>query len=97
MPSIAIASQQSTGHDCWPPSPAIGPYSTKTFINGRGIQLLNTTYYTDHSCGDSVHTGRHTVEASGKTFVEGIAACRVGDQISCGDTIGQGSENSFSG
>lgn len=96
MPAIALEGQNSTGHLCYPPTNAVGAYSTKTFINGKAIQLLGLTFYSDHNCGDSVHTNRVTVEGSSKTFVEGVSVCRIGDQISCGDTVGQGSENSFS-
>ena len=37
------------------------------------------------------------VSGSPNVFVNGKALCRVGDSISCGDTMAQGSPNVFAG
>lgn len=97
MGAIAVADQVSTGHDCYPPTQAIGPFTTKTFIKGKPIQLATLTKYADHECGDHVHTNRTVVSGSSTTFIQGYPVARIGDPISCGDTVGQGTENTFCG
>jgi uncharacterized Zn-binding protein involved in type VI secretion len=99
MPSIALESKVSTGHDCFPPVPAVGPYTTKSFFNGLAIQLKDTTRYQPHTCGRTTHAGetRLVIQGSGTFFLEGKAVARIGDSIACGDAVSEGSSNSFIG
>jgi uncharacterized Zn-binding protein involved in type VI secretion len=99
MPSIALESKVSTGHDCFPPVPAVGPYTTKSFINGLAIQLKDVTRYQPHTCGRTTHSGgtRLVIEGSSTFFLEGKAVARIGDSIACGDAVSEGSSNSFIG
>lgn len=98
MPAVALEGKLSTGHGCFPPTNAVGPYTEKTYINGLKVQLLNHTKYAAHACG-IVHTedDRITSSASSTFFFEGKQVCRIGDDIACGDYIAQGSENTFIG
>jgi uncharacterized Zn-binding protein involved in type VI secretion len=99
MPAISLEAQQSTGHGCFPPTAAVGPYTTKSFFNGKPIQLLGTTQYQAHTCGNTTHpTSARKVSSSSSTFYfEGIKVARIGDDIACGDTIAEGSQDSFIG
>jgi len=99
MPAISLESMQSTGHGCFPPTPAIGPYTTKSFINGKTVQLLGHTKYEAHTCGIVTHSPdeRITSGSSGTFYFEGKLVCRIGDAIACGDTIAEGSSNTFIG
>ena len=96
MAGIALQSQLSTGHDCWPPTNSISNFTTRTTINGLAIQLIGTRY-NPHSCNNTTHDNIVVIEGSSNTFFEGIAVARIGDALSCGDTIGQSSFNSFVG
>ena len=97
MPAIALQSQSSTGHGCFPPTGAIGPYTTTSYINGKLIQLRGTTQYSAHTCGTVTHSpGARTVSSTAGTFyMEGILVAMIGDSINCGDAIAEGSQDSF--
>lgn len=99
MPAIATEHTPSTGHDCFPPTNAIGPYSTRTTINGKGIQLKGVTMYAPHTCGKVTHPSeaRKVVEGSDTITVEGIPVVRIGDLIACGDAVAVGSTDTFGG
>lgn len=99
MPAIATEQNPSTGHDCFPPTSAIGPYSTRTRINGKYIQLKGITMYAPHTCGKTTHTPeqRKVIEGSSNITVEGKPVVRIGDLIACGDAVSKGSDNTFGG
>lgn len=99
MPAIAIEATTSTGHACFPPTNAIGPYSTKTRVNGKFIQLEQYTMYAAHTCDETTHPPeeRKVTTGSTKVFVEGKPVARIGDPIDCGDAVAVGSSNTFAG
>lgn len=99
MPAAVRIGDMSTGHGCFPPTPMVDSPVSKTFINGvkPGVVSPNSTHAT-HSCGRVTHPqGAQRSHASGSsnTFIEGFPAARIGDNISCGDAIAQGSPNTF--
>ncbi len=101
MPAVVRIGDMSTGHDCFPPTSMQGTPVSKTFINGRKPGVRNgQSFHQTHSCGDTVHPAPEARSHSGgssNTFIEGFAASRIGDNISCGDAVGQGSPNTFIG
>lgn len=99
MPAVALESKQSTGHGCFPPTAAIGPYTTTSYFNGLKIQLKDTTKYAPHSCGLVTHQDmeRLVTTASSTFYFEGKQVARISDDIACGDCIAEGSENAFIG
>lgn len=99
MPAVALEAKPSTGHGCFPPTQAVGPYTTKSFFNGSAIQLKGKTKYAPHTCGQETHPseGRITSSGSSTFFLEGKAVCRIGDDIACGDAIAGGSPSAFVG
>lgn len=99
MPAIALEGQKSTGHSGFPPTQAVGPYTTKSFFNGKAIQLKDVTSYESHTYSRISHSPEQRVvtEGSSTFFLEGKSVARIGDSIKCGDTIAQGSSNSFIG
>lgn len=84
----------STGHTCFPPTACNETPATKTYINGLLAQCQGSRFL-QHRCGKTTHLAsiRNTVSGSSKVFIEGQAAIRIGDDIACGDTSGQGSPN----
>ena len=99
MPSIALEGKISTGHGCFPPTNAVGPYTETSFFNGLKVQLLDYTKYSAHTCGLVTHSPeeRITSSASSTFYLEGKQVCRIGDDLACGDTIAEGSETAFVG
>lgn len=99
MPSIALQGGKSTGHDCFPPTPDVGPYTTTSFINNKAIQLRGVTEYATHSCGKTTHpqNTRKIKDPGGSTFfLEGKPVAFVGDELTdTGDRVGKGSSDSF--
>ena len=98
MPAVSRLGDMSTGHGCFPPTDMVLTPVTKTFFNGiiSGVKD-SACQFTTHSCGIVTHPQAERFVSSGaaKTFIEGIAAARIGDDIACGDTIAEGSTNSF--
>jgi uncharacterized Zn-binding protein involved in type VI secretion len=94
MSAITRLGDLTTGHGCFPPMPSITA-STNVFCNGIGVVRVSDVY-TGHCCGPACHGG---VLAAGSStvFVNGRALGRIGDLVSCGDHVGQGSSNSFCG
>lgn len=83
----------STGHDGYPPRPAVQA-SDNVFINNKGAVRLGDKWavHCRRSCHDGVsYTGSNVV------FINNRAAVRIGDKISCGDTVAQGSTNVYIG
>lgn len=97
MPAVALQGQMSTGHGCFPPTAAVGPYTTKSYFNGKPIQLRGTTQYAPHTCGTTTHpSSARKVSAAGGTFyLEGKLVAMIGDMIDCGDAVAEGSPTSF--
>ena len=66
------------------------------FINERGAGRLNDTY-ASHSCKiHSSHVG-HVSNGSTTVFINGRPAARIGDSISCGGSVAEGSPDVFIG
>ena len=86
----------SSGHGCFPPTAINSTPVSKTFINGIKAAVVDAGLV-NHRCGKTTHFNRKVTSGSGKVFIEGKAACRISDSVSCGDTIGQGSSNTYFG
>lgn len=98
MPAVALKSSKSSGHGCFPPTGVASTPVKKTKINGE-FPLVNDSscLFVSHVCGNTTHAGATRSVSSGasKTFIEGKPAARIGDDISCGDAIAKGSNNTF--
>lgn len=99
MPAVALQDRLSSGHGCFPPTNAVGPYTTRTKVNGKFVQLKDITRYSAHTCGKTTHPteGRIVVEGATQVYFEGKQVARIGDLISCGDAVAYGSSNTFAG
>ena len=92
MPAALRLSDQSTGHDGWPPTPAVTS-SGNVFINGLGAVRISDQYQ-PHTHLNHTHTPIQS-KGSPNVFINGLAAARIGDELSCGDMSAQGSSNVF--
>lgn len=95
MAYAALENDMSTGMDGFPPSAAIGPYSSKTKINGKYIQLKGYTKYSAHTLGTVTHTADQRIVATASTTlkIEGRYVARIGDTLTDNDSIATGSSN----
>lgn len=81
----------NTGHDaCLPISLAVA--SRDVLVNGLGCGRLADAY-NPHACEDhGSHTGGIS-SASSTVFVNGRGLARIGDSVSCGGSVMQGSSD----
>ena len=83
-----------TGHGCFPPR-ANDEASDNVFINGIGAHRKGDHWVT-HCCTIICHDGV-AAEGSSTVFINGKAAVRIGDMISCGSASAEGSSSVFFG
>lgn len=98
MPAVSRKGDMSTGHGCFPPTAMVQTPVYKTYFNGILAGVVdNQCQFVAHTCGLTTHPqeGRTPSEGASKTYIEGKRAARIGDMISCGDAIAEGSTNSF--
>ncbi len=94
MPPATRLGDVCTGHGCFPPRPN-DEASDNVFINGIGAHREGDHWVT-HCCTIVCHDGV-AVEGSATVFINGKAAVRIGDLISCGSASAEGSPNVFFG
>lgn len=88
MPAVTTLGLKSTGHDKCPPVEAIEGASNFT-ANGKPLVLVSDKY-APHGCeAHKIHQG-YLAEGSPSFLYNGRAVGRVGDKISCGDTVAEG-------
>ena len=97
MPAATRLGDMSTGHPhCYPATPAVEA-STDVFVNGKGLVRIGDTWASHGACSDhSPHSGSSS-GGSATVFINGKGAVRIGDDISCGDTVAEGSSSVFIG
>lgn len=88
MAAAARKGDLSSGHACFPPTACVNTPASKTFINGILVQIIGSKF-ASHRCGKTTHpeSSRSTSAGSSKVIIEGNPAVRIGDSISCGDTV----------
>lgn len=94
MPAAARQGDQCTGHGSHPPRPNVEG-SDNVFVNGLPV----------HREGDRWATHGHTPppgddrlsEGSSTVFANGKAVGRIGDMVTCGSAVAEGSANVFVG
>lgn len=93
MPGAVRLGDSSTGHPhCYPSRPNTEA-SGNVFINGRGAHRLGDAWEIHGSCSDHSPHGGSASGGSPNVFVNGKPLCRIGNPISCGDTMMTGSDN----
>ena len=93
MPGAVRLHDVSTGHPhCFPSRPNIEA-SSDVFINSRGAHRLGDAWAVHGACSD--HSPHDGVASGGSpnVFVNGKSLCRIGDPISCGDSMMTGSSD----
>lgn len=93
MAGVSFNMALTTGHSTAPPTNVVSTQSL-VFISGKpalveGDQIIPHAYY-----DDPPHNGG-LVAQTDYVFIEGIKAGQIGDRVSCGDTVSEGSEFVF--
>ncbi len=96
MPGAVRVNDRCSGHGCWPPRPN-DQSSPDVLVNGRGWHRIGD-HWMPHTCPRIPET-HDSVAATGSStvFINGKAACRIGDTVACGSTMAEGSDNVFAG
>lgn len=91
MPAATRQGDNCTGHDACPPVPLVS-CSSNVIINGKGAGR-QTDQYSAHGC--VTHPGHQDVISAGslKVVINGLPAARVGDAVSIGGAVQDGSPN----
>lgn len=97
MPNAVRLGDTSTGHPhCYPSRPNTKA-SGNVMINGKGAHRLGDDWAAHGACPDhSPHRGSAS-SGSSTIIVNGKPLCRIGDSISCGDSMAIGSDNVIAG
>ncbi len=83
-----------TGHGCYKPRPSTSA-SSDVFVNSIAVHRQGDSWDT-HCCDSSCHDGV-LVSGSSTVYVNGQQCGRIGDPISCGSAVAEGSSNVFVG
>ena len=95
MPKAARLGDSCTGHGSFPPRPN-NQASGNVFIEGIAAHRQGDSWPTHCNSTPTCHDGV-TAGGSSKVFINGKAAARVGDAVSCGGTIAEGASKVFIG
>ena len=97
MPAVVRLGDLSAGHPhCYPTRPNTEA-SPNVFVNNKGAHRLGDAWAVHGACPDHTPHGGAASSGSGSVYVNGKPVCRIGDAISCGDTMAQGSGDVFAG
>ena len=91
MPAATRQNDNCTAHDACAPVPLV-TFSPNVIINGLGAGR-QTDLYSTHGC--VAHPGHQDVIVAGssKVDINGLPAARVGDAVSIGGAVQDGSPN----
>lgn len=81
MGGIAYDGCLTRGHDKYGPT-KVQATQTKVYVQGKAV-VVNGDPIIPHPHGGSVI-------ASSKVYINGVMVAKIGDKITCGDTIAQG-------
>ncbi len=99
MPAVSRKGDMSTGHGPWAPTAMISTPVKKTYFNGKLAGVVDAQcQFAEHIAPImQIHPAsiRTPSEGAGKTNIEGKPAARIGDALADGDTIAEGSNNTF--
>jgi len=87
MRGVSAVNHICSGHDCFPPRPAISG-SNNVYVEGNSALNVGSGF-AEHCCDGECHTG--SVDSGSNTvYVNGNPIARIGDSVDCGSIIAQG-------
>lgn len=57
MPITHEGKKKTVGHDCFPPTIFLGPWTKTVYVNNKPVALKGKTKIRPHKCGKSGHDG----------------------------------------
>lgn len=96
MPGITTLGMVSTGHSSFPPTPSTSA-SSDVFVEGIGAVKVGDSYAPHGSPSPSPTHSRTLSGGSSTVYVNGQPVGRIGDDISCGDAVGECNTSVFAG
>lgn len=96
MPAVCRLGDKSTQDPCGAPPRANNAASGNVFTNNKGTHRKGDSWEL-HACPNAGMHDATTSGGSSTVFVNGKPIARIGDAISCGSTIAEGSGNVFAG
>ena len=94
MPAVTRKGDICTGHGCFPPRPSVEG-SGNVFVNGIPVHRQGDRWSV-HCCDKSCHDGSLS-SGSSSVYANGKQVGRIGDPVSCGSAVAEGSDNVFAG
>ncbi len=94
MPGVARLGDICSGHGCWPPRPN-DQASPDVYVNSINTHR-ESDHWIIHCCDDDCHDGALS-RGSSTVFINGLPVARIGDPVSCGSSVAQGSSDVFAG
>lgn len=94
--AVAFWDGLTSGHFDWPPTVGTLIGTPTVFLNGRPVAVTGSTYVT-HVNSKGIPHPSPTAIGTSNVCAYGMPVCRVGDLLSCGDMIANGSNSVFMG
>lgn len=94
MPAQTRKTDNCTGHDACPPRP-LASGSDNVIVNGLLAGRVSVDNYALHGCIDHAPHSGVIVGGSPTVFINGYNAGEVGNGVSCGSSVMEGSPNVF--
>lgn len=95
MPAVTRKGDMGSGHESWPPRPSTAG-SDDVFVNGIAAHRQGDAWAVHCNDVPICHAGT-LATGSSSVFVNGKQLGRIGDPVSCGSTVVDGSTNVFAG
>lgn len=92
---VATKTSMSTGHGDWPPRPT-AEWSPDVYAEGLNVHRVGDTWVTHCNTKGQCHVGA-TSGGSHTVYCNGKQVARIGDPVSCGETIATGRATVFVG
>lgn len=93
MPAVTRLQDNCTGHDSCPSVPLVTGSPT-VFVNGKPKGRV-TDQYQSHGCVTHLSHQDVISQGSSTVFCDGLAVARVGDSVSIGGSVQDGSPDVF--
>jgi len=94
VPAVTLKGHQCTGHNCYEPR-VNDEGSSNVKVNNIEVHRQGDHWVT-HCCGSSCHDGVCAIGSS-TVYINNKPVARIGDPITCGSVIAQGSPDVFIG
>ena len=96
MPAVTRLGDKCTGHSSFPPRPSTSA-SPNVYVNGVAVHRQGDSWAPHGSPSPIPPHGGTLSAGSGTVYVNGKQCGRVGDPVSCGSAVAQGSRNVIAG